>query len=406
MTEIKPSNLLLSARAELPAITSFLQDLVRTPSVNGRDSETAVAERILKEASRLNLPASLISLNPDRPNALVKWGSGERGFTLVGHMDTVSEGVLGAWDVPPFSAAITDGKVIGRGSADNKAGIACGLYAIALVRNLGLLNPAHVFLALAGVSDEESGASSKLGMRHLINLGHLDGSIGAIYTYASDIICLGHRGLLRLLLRASGKTTHTGLPSWSQKIGGVNAVTGLAAILLRLEKLQIDAPSHPSFPGMNCTLTPGTLFRGGEFESMVPAAAEALIDIRLMPGQDADQVVKIVQEAINAECADRTGLNVEIQIKNSLPGVALPGEHPLVKSAEAWTAAITGAPWPVAGAGPANEGYMLMNAGIPTLCGFGPNGGGYHAPNEWVSVDSLAATTAMYTGIMLDTLNA
>jgi acetylornithine deacetylase/succinyl-diaminopimelate desuccinylase-like protein len=398
------ATLLAAARARLPALTAFLQDLVRLPSVNGRENEAGVASRILAEAARLGLEGQLAAADPARPNALVCWGQGPAGFVLVGHMDTVSEGLPAAWTYPPFEARLAEGRLYGRGAADNKAGIACGLYTLALARDLGLLDSARVRLVLAGVVDEESGASSRLGVRYLLDAGLLAGVRGGIYTYASDIVCIGHRGLLRLLLRASGKAVHTGSPTWSRGEVGVNAVTGLAAVLLRLETLDLPAPAHPAFIGLGCTLTPGTLMRGGEFESMVPAAAEALVDVRLMPGQAAEGVLQAVQAAIAAECARRPGLAISLEVKNNLPGVALPPDHPLARSAQRWTEVVTGREWPVAGAGPANEGYMLIGAGIPTLCGFGPSGGGAHATDEWVALDSLAETVAMYAGIMVDIL--
>jgi acetylornithine deacetylase/succinyl-diaminopimelate desuccinylase-like protein len=48
---------------------------------------------------------------------------------------------------------------------------------------------------------------------------------------------------------------------------------------------------------------------------------------------------------------------------------------------------------------------MLIGAGIPTLCGFGPTGGNPHAPNEWVEIQSLPATVVMFAGIIHDYLN-
>ncbi len=392
-----------AATAYAPAVLSFLQDLVRLPSVNGRDSETAVAHRIAAEAEQLGLASELIAADAQRPNVLVSWGEGERGFALVGHMDTVAAGDETHWSVPPFAALVKDGNLLGRGAADNKAGIACGLYTLALIRDLGLLDPAQFKLLLAGVVDEESGASSELGVRYLLDQGQLQAD-AAIYTYTSDIICIGHRGLLRLQLTARGQAIHTGSPTWSRKEGGVNAVTGLAAILLALEKLEIPAPEHPAFSGLSCTVTPGTLFKGGEFESMVPAAAEALVDVRLMPGQSADAVINAVQALIDAEIGRRPGLSVSISVKNKLPGAAIPVDHPLVRVAQTQTKRWTGRTWPVAGAGPANEGYMMIEAGIPTLCGFGPTGGSAHAPDEWVEIASLAPTIAMYSGIISDYL--
>jgi acetylornithine deacetylase/succinyl-diaminopimelate desuccinylase-like protein len=386
-----------------PAVISFLQDLVRIPSVNGRDSEAAVARRIAAEANRLGLTSEFIAADPDRPNVLVSWGQGPRSFALIGHMDTVAAGDEGQWSVPPFAAAIRDGRMIGRGTADNKAGIACGLYTLALIRDHNLLDPANVKLILAGVVDEESGASSNLGVRTLLDRGPLQVD-GAIYTYASDIICIGHRGLLRLQLTTRGRAIHTGSPTWSRKEEGVNAVTGLAAILLALENLTLPAPDHPAFADLSCTLTPGTLFSGGEFESMVPAVAEALVDIRLMPGQPADAVINAVQQVIDAEIGRRPGLTVSIKIKNNLPAAVIPIDHPLVTIAQAQTKRCTDQPWPVAAAGPANEGYMLIEAGVPTLSGFGPTGGNAHAPDEWVETASLSTTIAMYSGIIKEFL--
>lgn len=399
-TVLDPQQLLRQAREHLPRMTAFLQDLVRIPSVNGRDPETPVAERIAAEARALGLESELLGKQPGRQNVLAQWGSGPAGFAIIGHIDTVSEGAPEAWSVPPFGAQVHGDQLVGRGAADNKAGIVCGLYTLALLRDSGLLDPAQVRLMVAGVVDEESGASSPLGVRYLLDEGKLSSARGAIYAYTSDIICIGHRGLLRLLLKAEGHALHTGSPEWSRGEGGVNAVTGLAAVLLRLEALELPAPAHPAFPGLGCRITPGTLIRGGEFESMVPARAEALVDVRLMPGQSAESVLDAVSAEIARETAGRPGLNIQIEVKNNLPGVALDPDHALVETARQWTRAITGHEWPAAGAGPANEGYMLIQAGIPTLCGFGPTGGGAHAPDEWVELESLPRTVAMFAGII------
>ncbi len=391
------------ARARETELLSFLQDLVRIPSVNGRDTEAAVAARICAEAARLGLVADLSAADPARPNALAWWGDGPAGFALIGHMDTVAEGDPSAWTHPPFGAEIADGRLYGRGSADNKAGIACGLYTLALLRDQGLLDPSQVRVLVAGVVDEESGASSRLGVRHLLDTGRLPVQ-GAIYAYASDIVCIGHRGLLRLVLDAHGRSVHSGSAEWSQKRAGVNAVTGLAAILVRLEDLKIPAPEHPAFVGLGCTLTPGTLFRGGEFESIVPATASAVVDVRVMPGQSPETILEAVRAVIAAEQVARPGLTVALTVKNNLPGAAIACDHRLARIAQRHAEAVTGHAWPIAGAGPANEGYMLIGAGIPTLPGFGPTGGGAHAPDEWVDCASLTQTVAMFAGITCEYL--
>jgi len=152
------------------------------------------------------------------------------------------------------------------------------------------------------------------------------------------------------------------------------------------------------------TQTPGTLFRGGEYESMVPAGAEVLVDIRLMPGQSAEDVRARIGEVIRAVMAERSGLSVSVRVKNDLPGAAIPMDHPLALLAQHYARAITGQPWPIVGAGPANEGYMLIDAGTPTLCGFGTTGGNAHAPDEWVDLVSLSQAIAIYTATIEDYL--
>jgi succinyl-diaminopimelate desuccinylase len=156
------SALLSTARKYQPDLVAFLRDLVRIPTVNGRDPEAPLAERIQSEADKLGLESHLVALQPERPNILVTYGTGPERFALIGHMDTVAEGDSANWSSPPFAAEVKDGRIIGRGVADNKAGIVCGLYTLALLRDLKLIDPARQQVILAGVVDEESGACSPL----------------------------------------------------------------------------------------------------------------------------------------------------------------------------------------------------------------------------------------------------
>ncbi len=398
------SDLLEAARSYQARALAFLQDLIRIRSVNGRESERGVAERILQEAASLDLPGGLVAEDPERPNVLVSWGQGRRGFALMGHMDTVAEGDPAQWNHPPFAARIRSDRVYGRGAADNKAGIACGLYTLALLGEMKLLDPVVHRVMLAGFVDEESGASSPLGVRALLDRGDLPVS-GAIYSYASDIVCIGHRGLIRLVLEAHGRAVHSGSEAWSQGQGGVNAVTGLAAVLVDLERLEFPPPASELDTGLGSTITPGTLIQGGDFESMVPSYARALVDIRTLPGQQQQDVLDAVQQVVDRQVKRRRGLAIGIEVKNSLPGALIPADHRLALIAQRHARNFTGREWPIAMAGPANEGYMLIEAGIPTLCGFGPTGGNAHAADEWVSIDSLASTMAIYAATVAEYLD-
>ncbi len=404
MSRIDIKNLLEKAEQYAEQMTSFLQDLVRIPSVNGRDTERAIAERIIEEGKKLGLNATLVAKDDKRPNAVVTYGNGKNGFALIGHIDTVAEGKPEDWTSPPFEAAIRDGKIYGRGTADNKAGIACGLYAMQMMRNMGMIDPENQKVILAGVVDEESGACSPLGVRYLLDEGHLT-TRGAIYAYASEIVCIGHRGLLRLEITTHGKSVHAGLATWHNRIEGENAVTGLAEILVELERMKIPTSPFPGFEHLGFTITPGTVISGGDYASIVPNKASAMVDIRLMPSQEKGAVMEKVIEITEKVKQNRPGLEIEIVTKVEIPGAAIPVDHPLAVIAQDYTEAIHGQRWEIRGAGPGNEGYMLIGAGIPTLCGFGPIGGNPHAPDEWVDIPSLARTAAMYAGIISEYLN-
>lgn len=397
--------LLAAAQKYKSDLTAFLQDLVRIPSVNGRDPEAPLAARIQREASHLGFDSRMIALQDDRPNVLVHYGNGPDAFALIGHMDTVAEGDPASWSNPPFAAEIKDGNIVGRGAADNKAGIACGLYSLALLRDLALIDPSRQQAVVAGVVDEESGAKSKLGVRHLLDSGALQAK-GAIYAYTSDIVCIGHRGLLRLELTAHGQSVHAGLAEWHAHTVGANAVMALADLLLKLESLKMPADPPPGFEHLGLTITPGMIFHGGTFPSIVPDSASAMVDIRLLPGQPSVDVLERIREVMHDVEKARPRISFEMKITVDTPGVAIPLDHPLAVLAGDYTQAVHGSRWPAAGAGPANEGYMLIGAGIPTLCGFGPTGGNPHAPDEWVSIESLPATSAIFTGIIHDYLNS
>lgn len=385
-------------------MTAFLRDLVRIASVNGRDPEGPVATRIEEEARKLGLESRLVAREPERPNVLVAYGSGTDRFALIAHMDTVAEGDPANWSSPPFAAEIREGRLMGRGSADNKAGIACSLYSLALLRDLNLIDPVHQQGMFAGVVDEESGACSPLGVRYLLDSGALQAR-AAIYTYTSDIVCIGHRGLHRLEISARGEAIHAGVAEWHNHVRGANAVLALSDLLLRLESLKMSAEALPGFEHLAFTLTPGTIFHGGSYPSIVPDSAAAVVDIRLLPGQSSADVLEKVREQIRAVEDERPRITFEMKVTVDIPGVSIPQDHALALLAQDYTESATGKRWETAGAGPANEGYMLIGAGIPTLCGFGPTGGNPHAPDEWVELNSLPATVAMFAGIIRDYLN-
>jgi acetylornithine deacetylase/succinyl-diaminopimelate desuccinylase-like protein len=383
-------------------LIALCQQLVRVPSVNGVHPEEAIAQAIGQALAARGLVPETPLYEPGRPNVVAGLGQGEEALLFVGHMDTVPAGDPEDWLFDPFAAEIHNGRLYGRGACDNKAGIAIAITLLGILKEWeGSLNGR---VLLCCVPDEETGATGRIGIKPLLRDGYLNAS-QAIYAYPGlDLLSIGHRGLLRVRVQAKGEATHSGGDAWEFGQAGANAVTALAELLLTLEQWQPSYEPHPAFPGRRTVITPGTLIRGGEMESMVPAQAEAMIDSRLLPGQHGDALLTEMQRLAQQVEQRRPGIRFEWAKLIDLPAVSIPADTPVVTSLARWTEMLTGQRPVVAGAGPANEGYLLIGAGIPTVCGFGPPGGNAHAADEYVEVAGLLQTAKIYAAAALDLL--
>lgn len=270
-------------------LVEFCQELVKTPSVNGKDLERGISELVMARAKELGLPQELTSLDKDRPNVFIGTNFDQKaGLLFVAHLDTVPTGDESKWKHKPFGAEIEDGKLFGRGAIDCKAGIALSIYALKILHDLGKTEAAK----FAGVVDEESGADSKLGARYMLDNG-LNAS-AAIYTYPGvETITIGHRGLVRLWIEAKGEAAHTGSKSWQDGTRGANAIEALAKFISGLSEVTMPG-SNEAFPGFTFKHTP-TIVQGGSGESIVPDRAKVLVDARLLPNHDNEEYIRAVK---------------------------------------------------------------------------------------------------------------
>src|SRR5689334_22797290 len=97
----------------------FLSDLVRTQSFSSKEKE--VIEVIKREMKQIGFDEVRID---DLGNIIGRIGSGKRVIAFDGHVDTVYPGDLSQWDFDPFTPFVKDGKIWGRGTVDQKGGVA------------------------------------------------------------------------------------------------------------------------------------------------------------------------------------------------------------------------------------------------------------------------------------------
>ncbi len=400
MNASKESALLEWLAAHQEQIVDFCRQLIQTPSVNGENPEIALATIIAQEAQQLNLPVAIVGDQPERPNVVVSTSDqGATGLLLVTHLDTVPPGDAAQWRFPPFDAVIADGRIYGRGAIDTKGGMVASLFALkALVECDALRFGRAQFI---GVPDEESGATGTLGIRYLARHGLLSG-IGAIYAYSGDDINLGHRGLLRYKLECKGESVHTGSLAWQDRTSGANAVAGMARLIAALDALQFPYSTVRYFEPYKSVVSAGTLISGGAAVNIVPDTCEAWVDVRLTPELDRTTFEQLLDVEVSRLITPKTRFS--FTCINDVPAVISDENAALIGAAEGAISEIKGITAVRTIAGPANEGYLLIGQGIPTICGLGPSGANAHAPDEYVDIQGLvqAAQVFALTAARLD----
>lgn len=140
----------------------FLQDLsglIAIPSVKGKPAPGCPfgtePARALTQMLSIGEKYHLHSENWDNCIGMIQPSSGERVLDILAHLDVVP--VSDDWTVTnPFEMKIEDGKVYGRGTADDKGPALAALYAIRAIKELGIPLTKGVRLVLG--TDEESGS--------------------------------------------------------------------------------------------------------------------------------------------------------------------------------------------------------------------------------------------------------
>jgi len=155
------SDLVERVREVLPSVRRDLEDLVRIESVWAdparRPEVQRSADAVAKLLSEAGLSDVQIVSEGGAPAVIARHPAppGSPTVLLYAHHDVQPEGDHGQWQSPPFEPTERDGRLYGRGSADDKAGIATHLAAF---RAHGGAPPVGVTVFVEG--EEESGSPS------------------------------------------------------------------------------------------------------------------------------------------------------------------------------------------------------------------------------------------------------
>lgn len=319
--------------------------------------------------------------------------SGVPGIVLSGHTDVVP--VDGQqWDTDPFVLIEREGRLYGRGTADMKGYIACVLALAPQFVARGLRTPVHIALSY----DEEVGC---------LGVGRMLEDLARAGLAARGCI-VGEPTMMKPVIAHKGKfgyrCTVTGLASHSAYAPrGVNAVEAAAeaiAYLKRMARRHRDrGPYDRGFDVAYTTMQTGVI-RGGVALNIVPASCVFDFEIRHLPGDDPEAMLKEFEDYVVREIepemkAVHPEAGFRIESLSEIP--ALDGRPEAEIVALAQELARNGE---IDKVSYGTEASQFQRAGIPAVvCGPGSIAQA-HRPNEYIEVEQLAACEAFLRRLM------
>ncbi len=413
-----------------------LQALIRIDTSNPPGNETRLAEHLKAILDREGIASEIVALEPARGNliARIRGNGRKKPVLLTGHMDVV--GVeRDQWTVDPFEGGIRDGYVYGRGARDNKGGLAAMLEVFLQIHRQKLaLDRDIIFLAVAG----EEG-TPQFGMDYVVEQhwpkvesefalnegGSIHQSDGKVQYVA---IGTAQKALARARLVARGVSGHGSVPRMDNPIGRLAAAVAKLTEYqppMRLnettraffERLATISPPEEAFlfrhledPGvgklveetlrrsgnrayvtynsmLRTSITP-TIIRGGFRNNVIPAEAEATLDIRALPDEDLDAFFAELRRVIDDPAVEL----IPLPRYRPIPPVAPLDSEMFRALDQAQSVMFPGAiTIPRMGTG-SNDSAQLLAKGVKTYGVGAPatgEGEGVHGNDERMSVEGL-----------------
>lgn len=349
--------------AALDETVRIARDLIRFDTTNygeGRSNgETAAAEYVASYLRGLGLEPQLFDSQPGRTSVVARVAgrdSSTGALVVHGHLDVVPADAAN-WSVDPFGGEIKDGMLWGRGAVDMKNMDAMILTAVADLLRAGE-RPARD-LILAFFADEENGGV--YGSHHLVDT-HPELFAGATeaisevggYSITIDgkrayLVQTGEKALLWVKLIARGPAAHgsrvvrenavtrlaeavaaVGRQDWPIRLTAtttalldeVARILGVEPQSLGADELALATGTASGFIQASLrTTTNPTVLTAGYKHNVVPDTAEALVDIRSLPGEE---------DAVLAAVQDLVGPDIEIEVMHRDVGLENEFSGPLI----------------------------------------------------------------------------
>jgi acetylornithine deacetylase/succinyl-diaminopimelate desuccinylase-like protein len=396
---------------------AILQQLVEINTTDSVGNVTAAAEGMAKRLLDAGFASSDVIVagpNDRKENLVVRYhGGGRAPILFIGHLDVV-EARREDWSMDPFRFVESDGFFYGRGTRDMKAGDAILVETFLRLKREGYQPDRDLILALT--ADEEGGTSNGIDWltkehrdwidaQYCINL---DG--GEFEKLRGKPVLAGLQASEKVYADFQFEATNPG--GHSSVPGAENAIYELALALTKLDKFSFPVHVNEvtrSYFLQSAPLTPGTLsndlrgaakqppdptaiqhlsnmpyynsllrttcvatmLSGGHAANALPQMARAIVNCRIFPGEDPEDVRKTLERVVGGAKVKVTPVDERTSDGKRIPAVAVPPSPLLPEVASAYSATL-GTMWPGLPVVPtmstgATDGKYLRVAGVPTF---------------------------------------
>lgn len=284
----------------------FLDQVLRIPSVNGADDEGKLAWFLADYLKDRGVNAVVQEIDKKHANVVaVLEGKTSEKVAWNGHLDTVPYGKLSEWNTQPDQPSKKHGCIYARGASDMKSGLAAMVYALGQMKQRGHVPRQTIYFF--GTCDEEKGGmgAERILKEHLMD----DVSLLLIGEPTGNRIGVAQKGCIWLSALVHGKTSHGAYPKQ-----GVNAVE-YGFDLFRELKERLEDYDHELLEKPTIQITGIT---GGVAPNMTPDEADIRMDIRTVPGVEAETVLswaREIREALVRKSGDQ--LRMELRLENN-----------------------------------------------------------------------------------------
>jgi len=299
--------------------------------------------------------------------------SRQKPVLLLGHLDTVWP--LGTLKTMPFREA--NGRLLGPGVLDMKAGVVMALTALSCLHTFNLTRPVTLLLN----SDEEIGSPVSRAITE--RLAQRSSAVFVLEPAQGLAYKTARKGVGQYNLHVTGVAAHS----------GVDFASGHSAVL-ELAKL-VQTVSNFTDLSKKRTVNCGVL-HGGTRSNVVAAEARAEVDVRIAKASDAARVDRLFRSLKVTDPACRLEVTGGI---NRPPMERAAGTIALFKRARKLATEL-GFPLDEAATGGASDGNFTAALGVPTLDGMGAVGEGAHAPHESILIEHLVPRTALLAAMI------